>query len=80
VFALENDSVCLTNPDNGEVHRFGFDYIYGPDSLQTDLWNSVVSTCCTWLKVDGALVLLSMVVYQQRMCRGTLSRVIDGIL
>jgi hypothetical protein len=50
VFALENDSVCLTNPENGEVHRFGFDYIYGPDSLQTDLWNSVVSVCYKYLQ------------------------------
>ena len=36
------DQIILTNPANsGEEHKFGFDILFGEDSLQQDVWAKV---------------------------------------
>ncbi|CAM9812948.1 unnamed protein product [Ectocarpus fasciculatus] len=41
-FRIENGTACLENPANAsDIHRFGFDLIYGGDSKQISLWTDV---------------------------------------
>eukprot|EP00903_Cladosiphon_okamuranus_P015598 g14403.t1 len=41
-FRIENGTACLENPANpADIHRFGFDLLYGGDSKQVSLWRDV---------------------------------------
>ncbi|KAG5177677.1 P-loop containing nucleoside triphosphate hydrolase protein [Tribonema minus] len=42
IFSVENEGVCLVNPENPtDVHRFGFDHVFGPEAQQHELWDQV---------------------------------------